>query len=514
MSRTVQLSRSSDQISVSNGTAILVFVRGGDSPEIVTSPGFTAQDHGAVPLDALGVTGAADQLVRTALPGSAGTVLCLVGLGKRDDADAYRAAAGSAIRQLSGITTIAIAAPGEDAAPGVVAAIAEGALLGAYRYDASRGLSAPEDETVSVVLHAAADVAADRRAAVVSTAIARTKDLVNLPGNEIYPESFVAHVLPELAEAGLETEVWDDARLAAEGFGAIVAVGQGSERGPRLLRVAYRPEGTNRHIALVGKGITYDTGGLSLKPANAMLGMKSDMAGAASVLSVLRAAAELALNVSVTAWLPLAENMPSGRAVRPGDVVTARNGQTIEITNTDAEGRLVLGDALAAASLEQPDEIIDVATLTGAQQVALGDRTTGLMGDDELVSRLHRAGLAAGELLWPMPLTDELRGVLKSDIADIVNANMGNRSGGMLVAGVFLRDFIGNAANGNPIQWAHLDIAGPAMNEGAPYAFNGAGATGASIRSLITHLEAVAGANRLPQDGVFPGQLDESESRK
>lgn len=514
MSRNVQLSRSSDPISPTEGRAILVFVKGGDSPEIVSSPALSAETLESLPLTQLGVSGAADQLLRITLPGSPSTVLCLAGLGPRADADAFRAAAGSALRQLVGVSQLSVAAPSQEDSPNSAAAIAEGLLLGGYRFDSARGLSAPEDETVSVVLHASADAAADQRARVIARAVARTKDLVNLPGNEIFPESFVARVLPELASEGLEAQVWDEAQLAADGFGAIVAVGQGSERGPRLLRVAYRPEGATHHIALVGKGITYDTGGLSLKPAGSMLGMKSDMAGAASVLSVLRAAAELALNVSVTAWLPLAENMPSGRATRPGDVVTAHNGQTIEITNTDAEGRLVLGDAISAASLEFPNAIIDVATLTGAQQVALGDRTSGLMGDDALVSQIHRAGLAAGELLWPMPLTDELRGILKSDIADIVNSNMGNRSGGMLVAGVFLRDFVGNDVTGDRISWAHLDIAGPAMNEGSPYAFNGAGATGASIRSLVTYLEAIDGSRPLPEKPSFPGTLPVTEFRK
>jgi leucyl aminopeptidase len=220
-----------------------------------------------------------------------------------------------------------------------------------------------------------------------------------------------------------------------------------------------------------------------------MNGMKDDMTGAATVLAATVAAARLGLDVRVTAWLCLAENMPSGSATRPGDVLTLKNGMTVEVTNTDAEGRLVLGDGLVAASLEQPDAIVDVATLTGAQVVALGDRTTGLMGSDELVDRVRAVAASVAELVWPMPLPDELDARLASEVADMVNATPGQPAAGMLLAGKFLERFVGTGADGTAIPWAHLDIAGPAENKGGPHGWLGKGPTGVMVRTLIALAE-------------------------
>jgi leucyl aminopeptidase len=286
----------------------------------------------------------------------------------------------------------------------------------------------------------------------------------------------------------VDVTIWDEEALRRDGFGGILGVGQGSSRPPRLVKLAYAPEGASRHIALVGKGITFDTGGLSLKPAASMLGMKDDMTGAATVLAVVRAVAELSLNVRVTAWLCIAENMPSGTAIRPGDVLRISNGTTVEVTNTDAEGRLVMADGLVAASAEQPDAIIDVATLTGAQVVALGNRYTGVMGDEELVSQVLSSAKASGEFMWPMPFAEELRALLRSEVADIANAKVGNRAGGMIVAGLFLREFVGKVSDEKDapsIPWAHLDIAGPGTNGESPYGFTGTGPTGVAVRTLL-----------------------------
>ncbi|GAA3585356.1 hypothetical protein GCM10022198_05830 [Klugiella xanthotipulae] len=335
-----------------------------------------------------------------------------------------------------------------------------------------------------------ADLVAGARAT--ADAVALVKDLVNTPANDLYPESFVEHAMASVADLPITHTLWTETELKQEGFGGILGVGQGSARPPRLLRLDYAPKNAVAHVALVGKGITFDTGGLSLKSPTSMIGMKYDMAGAATVLAVVRAAATLSLPVHITSWLPLAENMPSGNATRPGDIITVRGGRTVEVLNTDAEGRLVLADALIAAGEEKPDAIIDVATLTGAAVVALGNRTTGLMGNDELVAAVYAASNRVGEPMWPMPLPEELRAMLNSPVADIANIKQGNTAAGMLLAAVFLRDFTTPQVDdsGATIPWAHLDIAGPGNNDGTAYGYSGLGPTGASVQTLIEFLKS------------------------
>ena len=274
----------------------------------------------------------------------------------------------------------------------------------------------------------------------------------------------------------------------------MAGVGKGSARPPRLVKLSYSPKNASKHLALVGKGITFDTGGLSLKPANSMVGMKYDMAGAATVFNSILAIAQLGLPIKVTSWMCLAENMPSGTATRPNDVIKLKNGKTVEVTNTDAEGRLVLGDGLAAASLEFPDLIVDVATLTGAARVALGNRYAGLMGSAEAVSAVEAAAFEAGELVWHMPLPVELKDMLKSDIADLQNAKIGNTAGGMLIGGLFLQEFIGfkRKSKTEKLAWAHIDIAGPANNDLGAYGYTAKGATGVIIRTLVSLAKGMA----------------------
>jgi leucyl aminopeptidase len=300
-------------------------------------------------------------------------------------------------------------------------------------------------------------------------------------------------------EAGATATVWDEVALAEGGFGGILGVGAGSTRPPRLVRVAWAPEGAAHTIALVGKGITFDSGGLSLKPAASMVGMKYDMTGAATVLAVATAAARLGLPVGVTAWLCIAENLPSGSAMRPNDVLRIRGGRTVEVLNTDAEGRLVLADGLVAAGEEHPDAVLDVATLTGAIITALGTRYTGAMGDGALVARTQAAARRAGELVWHLPLPDELRPLLQSDVADIANVKIGSTAGGALVAGWFLKEFVPERADGSPVPWVHLDIAGSAENKGGAYGATGSGPTGVMVRTLLALLEDVAA------EGFAPG---------
>lgn len=295
---------------------------------------------------------------------------------------------------------------------------------------------------------------------------------------------------------GLKVEVLDQKAVEKLGMGSFLAVAKGSTEPLRFIVARY--EGAAKTVApvvLVGKGITFDSGGLSLKPAAAMVGMKYDMTGAATTLAAVIAAARLGLPTRVTAWLCLAENLPSSTAMRPNDVLTIRGGTTVEVLNTDAEGRLVMADGLAAASEERPDAIVDVATLTGAARVALGERYAGLMGDDVLVEEVRAAAADSGELVWPMPLPAELRPLLKSDVADIANAKPGSTAAGMLLAGVFLREFVGRTGDepdAPRIPWAHLDIAGPANNPGSPYGYTPKGPSGVMVRLLVRLAERLA----------------------
>ena len=440
----------------------------------------------AIDLGALGVTGSKDQLTRLPAPGFTARSIALIGLGGPATPDSIRVAAGSAVRQLADVATITLALP--TAEPDLVEAALEGAALGSYAFTRHRGVGTTTpgrgDQSISVLVDDPA-LADPTRATILGEATALVRDLVNTGAGHLGPQEVADAAMEAAAGLPVAIDVLDEHALADGGFGGVLGVGAGSVRPPRVVVARYAPEDAARHLALVGKGITFDSGGLSLKPATGMLGMKDDMTGAATVLAATLAAARLGLPIRITAWLCLAENMPSGSATRPGDVLTLKNGITVEVTNTDAEGRLVLGDGLAAASAEQPDAIVDVATLTGAQVVALGDRTSGLMGDDALVEQVRAAARAAGELVWPMPLPDELDARLASDVADIVNATPGQPAAGMLLAGRFLQKFVGTGPDGAPIPWAHLDIAGPAENRGGGTGWLGKGATGVMVHTLL-----------------------------
>ena len=483
------LSVTDSPASSSDADVVLLAVRkGADGPELLAEAGF---EWVAPALETLDVSGAAEELIR--IPGMPGgpRVVAVVGVGERADAASLRLAAGSALRQQKGAVSVAIAVPTDDAE--AAAALLEGAGLGAYGYDGFR--SEPKPRPASIVLHTAFDdvaVGVDRVRAVVA-AVATTKDLVNMPPAELFPARLAEIAVETAAAVGIGAKVWDEQGLAADGFGGILGVGQGSSRGPRLVRLDYTPVGASAHLALVGKGITYDSGGISLKPMTALVGMKTDMAGAATVLSAMVALAELRVPIRVTGWLCIAENLPSSTAVRPNDVLRIRGGKTVEVINTDAEGRLVLADGLVAASEEQPDAIVDVATLTGAQMVALGHRIAGLMGDDELVGQVRAAADSVDESTWPMPLPADLMPYLKSDVADLANTKLGMTVPGMLLAGVFLQEFVGLREGAETrIPWAHLDIAGPSHNTAAGYGFTGSGATGVAVRTLVRLGEQLA----------------------
>jgi leucyl aminopeptidase len=448
-------------------------------------------------LAAMGVTGAPDEVRRLAPTIGPAKSLALIGLGRGPvSADALRYAAGSAVRQITGVDSLVLSLPAKTDAE--LLAVLEGAAIGGYAYTAYRSSSAetmklPARE-VTVASHREANTDLAERARIVAEAVHSVRDLVNTPALDLYPESFADEVRRLSADLPVDLTVLGHEELVEGGFGGILGVGQGSARGPRLVKISYSPAGATKHLALVGKGITFDTGGLSLKQPAGMVGMKYDMTGAATVMAVVLAAARLALDIRLTAWLCIAENMPSGSAIRPNDVLRIRNGKTVEVLNTDAEGRLVMADGLSAASEEFPDAIVDVATLTGAARVALGNRYTGVMGDSELVGRVVDAATATGELLWPMPLPAELRALLTSEVADIANAKIGNTAGGMLLAGTFLQEFIGPRKDDpkSRIPWAHLDIAGPANNGAAGYGFIGKGATGVAVRALLRLAEEIS----------------------
>ena len=453
----------------------------------------------------LGASGTPGEVIKLATLGTiAAPLVVAVGLGDEPSGSApsletLRRGTGAAVRALAGSATVALALPlpDDEDASAVLRAILEGALLGSYKFAGYQTKPKPNrrDPVAALQVHvpdatdaaAAAEVA---RAEVVARAVRLTRDWVNTPPNALRPPQFADAVVAAAQGTGLEVEVLDFDELKAGGYGGIVAVGQGSEAPPRLVKLTYVPEGVEspKRVALVGKGITFDTGGISIKPSAGMWEMKSDMAGAAAVGATMLAIAALKPPVAVSAYLAMAENMPSGSAYRPGDVITMFNGKRVEVYNTDAEGRMVLADAIARAGADGADYILETSTLTGGQVVALGKRIAGLMGSDEAVELVRAAGDEVGEPAWPMPLPDEVRKGMESDIADIsqTNSNL-DRAGHMLQGGVFLREFVPEG-----IEWAHIDIAGPSYHTGEPTGYWSKGGTGVPIRTLLAAIDRLS----------------------
>ena len=451
-------------------------------------------------LRALEATGASEQVHRLVVPSLPVASVLTVGLGKPQSewpADTIRRAAGVAARSLGGaevvITTLA-ALPGED----VCSAAVEGLILGAYRFTAFRSdKTAPKDKGLGKITMLTASKDAKKHAAhgaAVAAAVAIARDLVNTPPSHLFPAEFAKRAKALGESAGLEVEVLDDKALNKGGYGGVIGVGQGSSRPPRLVRLIHRGSQlakgkkgkAGKRVALVGKGVTFDTGGISIKPAASMHYMTSDMAGAAAVIATVSLAAQLQLPIDVIATVPMAENMPSATAQRPGDVLTQYGGTTVEVLNTDAEGRLILADAIVRACEDNPDYLIETSTLTGAQTVALGARIPGVMGSDEFRDRVATISQRVGENGWPMPLPDELKEDLKSTVADLANVSS-QRFAGMLVAGVYLREFVADG-----VSWAHIDVAGPAYNTGSPWGYTPKGATGVPTRTMFAVLTDIA----------------------
>ena len=441
-------------------------------------------------LKALGVSGAKEATSR--IPVGSSTI-GFIGIGAEiATPSTAREIGGSIGRSFNDHKTLILDLPIKD--QDVLYALLEGIAIVQYQYNKYKSgeKKSPALKNVEVLGSLALTKAQLDKIKVLSATLDATRDLVNAPANDLYPSKFAEIVKSQGKIENVKIEIWDEKKLAKEKCHGILAVGQGSVRGPRLVKIEYRPAKAKAHLALVGKGITFDTGGISLKPATGILGMKYDMAGAATVGEAALAIAKLGLPIAVTAFMCIAENMPSGSATRPNDVITFRNGKSVEVTNTDAEGRLVLADGLILASELKPDLIIDVATLTGAARVALGNRYTGLMGDDESVAFVQKAANTSGELVWHMPLPEELLELIKSDIADLMNSRVGNPSGGMLVGGLFLQEFVGLPKSKQKQAWAHLDFATAANNDLAPYGYTVKGATGSMIRTLVAVAEQLA----------------------
>ncbi len=443
-------------------------------------------------LAALSARGGVEQLTRVVVPSLPVDSVLTVGLGKARDqwsAETIRRAAGVAARSLSGVENVFTTLSDID-----LEASIEGLILGSYRFSAFRSdKTAPKDPGVRKISALTPDTRAATkeiaaRAAAVAAAVATARDFVNTPPSHLYPDEFAKRAKALGDAVGLEVEVLDDKSLVKQGYGGIVGVGKGSSRPPRLVRLVHRgaKNKNSKSVALVGKGITFDTGGISIKPAANMHHMTSDMGGAAAVIATVALAAQLKLPIDVIATVPMAENMPSATAQRPGDVLTQYGGITVEVLNTDAEGRLILADAIVRACEDDPDYLIETSTLTGAQTVALGARTPGVMGSDEFRDRVAEISQAVGENAWAMPLPDELKDDLKSSVADLANVSA-SRYAGMLVAGTYLREFVSDG-----VQWAHIDVAAPAYNSGGPWGYTPKGGTGVPTRTMFAVLEDIA----------------------
>jgi leucyl aminopeptidase len=409
----------------------------------------------------------------------------LVGLGARDevDLDGIRDAAAAIARPAAKVRTVATtlldAVPGLDR-PAVATALAEGILLGGYQFLQYKSDAKPSKlRRVLVLGRGGARVdAALERGATVSAAVIWARDLVNTPSGEKSPAAFARAAQKLLRDKGVKVEVLDVPALKKEKLGGLLGVGQGSNQSPRLVKMTYSPAGAKGKVALVGKGVVFDSGGLSIKTASGMETMKTDMSGAAAVIGAMSALRDLGVRTKVVAFTPLVENMPSGTAIRPGDVLRIRNGKTVEVLNTDAEGRLILADGLSLAVEEKPDAIVDLATLTGACVVALGEKIAGLMTKhDGWGAQVRAAADRAGEPVWPLPLPDDYNPLIESEIADLKNIGTGSY-GGALTAGLFLAAFVGD------VPWVHLDIAGPARaakDDGVMVK----GGTGFGVRTLL-----------------------------
>ena len=408
------------------------------------------------------------------VPHHGAEALLLVGLGDEISFETVRAASGNAIRKVKTERVVTLLAQvGVDAA---ARAVVEGSALGGYQF---RTYKTDDDELDAKSVEVVGADAAELTAAVIAAeATNLARDWINTPARDKAPAAYASRIEEMAVEAGIEADVWDRARIEEEELGALLGVAAGSDRDPRVVTLSYSPEGATSHLALVGKGITFDSGGLSLKSAASMEEMKDDMSGSAIVAAATIAIARLGLPIRITCITPITDNAVGGDATRPGDVLRPVEGPTIEVLNTDAEGRLILADGLGLAKRHEPDLTVDVATLTGAARVALGDKISAVFGSDSDASeKVLEAASRAGEFFWEMPLFKEYRKSIDSDIADIKNIS-GSRYGGAITAAVFLAEYAGDGP------WVHIDIAGPARTRKTS-GEQVKGASGVGVRTLI-----------------------------
>jgi leucyl aminopeptidase len=483
--------------------------RAADPPDLIAMPISAEPEAGALAdLDSVLPAPAAEVIARLDLSGRAGEIaetiarvgphtlrLAFVGIGDSSPAALRRAGAELGRRLADGKSATVATIPG-GASGDALQPLAEGIMLGSYRFSLkSTGTQATGTRatgtqttgragTARLLVHESDDHSVPvARAEAIAGAVALARDLANTPSATKSPRWLADEAVRVAGESGLTARIWPEAELQAHGFGGILAVGSGSARPPRLIELSYEPQGARTHVVLVGKGITFDSGGLSLKPNDAMKLMKTDMAGGAAVIAAMSALARLGVSHRVTGLVAAAENLPSGSAYRPGDVITQFGGRTVEVLNTDAEGRLVLADALAYAdAVLEPDQVVDLATLTGAARIALGTTHAALYcTSDEMAAGLIAAGRASGDRVWRMPLADEYADALDSPVADLAHVARDNAPAGSILAALFLREFTGGRA------WAHLDIAGAARST-ADDGEVAKGATGFGTRLLLSWL--------------------------
>lgn len=431
---------------------------------------------------AAGFEGKSGQTV--SVPHDTAAATLFVGLGDEASFESLRAASGDAIRKVKTERVISLLA--EVGIEGATRAVTEGSLLGAYQFREYKTDDEALDAEMVEIL--GADTRELAEAVVMSEATLLARDWVNTPAKDKAPETLAVKISAAAADVGITAEVWDEERIMSEGLGALLGVAAGSDRDPRVVILDYVPDDAVSHLALVGKGITFDSGGLSLKPSSSMEAMKDDMAGAAAVAAATIGIARLELPIRVTTITPLTDNAVGGDATRPGDVLRPVDGPTIEVLNTDAEGRLVLADGLGLAKRFEPDVTVDVATLTGAAAVALGKEVAAVFGSDsEISGRVLAAADRAGEQFWEMPLFDGYRKSLDSNVADIKNIS-GSRYGGAIVAALFLSEYAGDGP------WAHLDIAGPARSQKTSGEWV-KGASGVGVRTVVELARELAEAD-------------------
>jgi leucyl aminopeptidase len=416
-----------------------------------------------------------------------GSTILAVGMGEPGDVDAdtFRRAGAAVAKGAWKATSVALslldAAPAELDRGRAAQALAEGLVLGTHQFTTYKSASKPAaiERAVVIARNAAAVQKGLDRGARIAAAVALARDLVNEPARAMTPRRLEEVARQVADDNGLDVEVWDEVTIANEGLGGLAGVAAGSDEPARLIRLEYNPAGARATVAIVGKGITFDSGGLSLKTGDGMMTMKCDMSGAAAVIATMSAIGAVAPKVRVIGLAACTENLPSGKAVKPGDVLKIRNGKTVEVLNTDAEGRLVLADALSIAAEASPDAIVDLATLTGACTIALGSDIAGLMtNDDDLAAQVEAAAERAGEPVWQLPLPRAYRKHIDSEVADIKNIGAPGGKAGALTAGLFLQEFV------DDLPWVHLDIAGPAFRADED-GYLPKGGTGFGVRTLL-----------------------------